>query len=70
MKQQKQETLMRRTNSEFELTNDAIRELSATLVGGTLAPRGTATSGLRRNSKLNSCRRCSVSSGTSSDWND
>ena len=27
MKQQKQETLMRSTNSEFELTNDAIREL-------------------------------------------
>ena len=43
---------------------------AATLVRGTLAPRGTATSGLRRNPNPSSCRRCSASSGTSSGWND
>ena len=34
------------------------------------APRGTATSGLRRDSNPSSCRRCFASSGTSNGWND
>ena len=34
------------------------------------APRGTATSGLRRDPNPSSCRRCFASSGTSSGWND
>ena len=34
------------------------------------APRGTATSGLRRDPNPSSCRRCFASSGTSNGWND
>ena len=34
------------------------------------APRGTATSGLRRDPNPSSCPRCYASSGTSSGWND
>ena len=56
-----------------------VRRLSPMAQGGTsalttaqpgTAPRGTATSGRRRDSNPSSCRKCSTSSGTSSGWND